>query len=231
MDRLARLNELNDIEIIPVTDARFSAYGKILKGYDVSGMIEYMKEHTPIPESGNIYVPSDGLLEGFHVMEEISSVVYGSEPVQAGYCNGRNSTYNGFEYHKASEINVAVSDMMLVLGKVSGIKDNTYDPAEAEVFFIQEGTVIEMFGDTLHLSPLKVTDEGFRDIVILPRGTNTPLSDAEKALRDLKSAQGDSEARLLLQKRKWVIAHPERTPLISQGACPGMTGENKELFY
>ena len=36
---------------------------------------------------------------------------------------------------------------------------------------------------------------------------------------------------LLLQRNKWVIAHPAREPLIRQGAYPGVTGENKELFY
>ena len=42
---------------------------------------------------------------------------------------------------------------------------------------------------------------------------------------------GDSEARLLLQKNKWVISHPQREPLMKQGAFPGVIGPNKELFY
>ncbi|MCD8007843.1 MAG: DUF4867 family protein, partial [Clostridiales bacterium] len=60
-------------------------------------------------------------------------------------------------------------------------------------------------------------------IVILPRGTNTPLE--EKTVTD------DPESRLLLQTNKWVIAHPEREPLIRQGAFPGLLGENKVLYY
>jgi hypothetical protein len=36
---------------------------------------------------------------------------------------------------------------------------------------------------------------------------------------------------LLLQKNKWVIAHPEREPLMKQGAFAGLIGENKELKY
>ena len=36
---------------------------------------------------------------------------------------------------------------------------------------------------------------------------------------------------LLLQKNKWVLAHPEREPLMKQGAHPGLIGENKELKY
>ena len=39
------------------------------------------------------------------------------------------------------------------------------------------------------------------------------------------------ESKLLLQRNKWVIAHPQREPLIKQGAHPGLLGENKELHY
>ena len=65
-------------------------------------------------------------------------------------------------------------------------------------------------------------------MVILPKGTNTPLKDEEKNQR--KNA-GDLEQTLLLARNKWVIAHPDREPLIKQGAHPGVMGENKELFY
>ena len=57
----------------------------------------------------------------------------------------------------------------------------------------------------------------------LPRGTTTPL--------EHKGEAAEAEAGLLLQKNKWVIAHPDREPLIKQGAHPGLLGENKELFY
>ena len=46
-----------------------------------------------------------------------------------------------------------------------------------------------------------------------------------------KPANREGENKLLLQKNKWVIAHPEREPLIKQGAFPGLIGENKELKY
>ena len=86
-----------------------------------------------------------------------------------------------------------------------------------------KGTAVEMYQTTLHLSPCRVCDAGFKGVVILPRGTNTPL--------DEKTPNGDPESKLLLQRNKWVIAHPEREPLIKQGAYPGLLGENKELHY
>ena len=84
-----------------------------------------------------------------------------------------------------------------------------------------------MFQTTLHLSPLKVNDTGFKGIVVLPKGTNTPLSVEEKSLL----TNEDPEQILLLQRNKWVIAHPEREPLIKQGAFPGIIGPNKEMYY
>ena len=65
--------------------------------------------------------------------------------------------------------------------------------------------------------------QGFKDIVILPRGTNTPLENRRQPVEE--------EGKLLLQRNKWVIAHPGREPLIRQGAFPGLLGENRELKY
>lgn len=223
MADLERLNQLNDVTVLPVTSPEFAPYGRIVTGYDFSGMISYMEEHTQIPENGNVYLASVPELEAEPVFQRIRNGFYGEMEIQAGYCNGRNTTYNGFEYHKGSEINVAVTDFMLVLGHVWEIQDNAYRVEDAKVFFVEKGTAIEMYQTTLHLSPCRVTDEGFKGIVILPRGTNTPLEQKTEAV--------EAEGILLLQKNKWVIAHAEREPLIRQGAHAGLIGENKELHY
>ena len=178
MNRLEELNIRNDVEIISIRDDRFSRYGRIVEGFDVSGLIRCMEEDTVIPEKGNIYVPSLKELEDLPVSREIEKLIYKGTPIQVGYCNGRNSTYNGFEYHKAIEVHVAVDDFMLVMGHCYDISDDLkYSVDQAEVFYIERGTVFEIFGTTLHLSPLRVSDRGFRNVVILPRGTNTPLSE------------------------------------------------------
>lgn len=223
MTTLERLNQVNDVPVLSVEDAEFASYGRVVTGYDMSALISFVEEHTEVPESGNVYLASVPELEAEPVLRDIRDKFYGEMEIQAGYCNGRNTTYNGFEYHKGSEINVAVTDFMLVLGHVWEIHDNTYRVEDAKVFFVDKGTAIEMYQTTLHLSPCRVTDEGFKGIVILPRGTNTPL--------EHKSEPAEAEGALLLQKNKWVIAHAEREPLIRQGAHAGLIGENKELHY
>ena len=220
---LERLNQVNDVIIRSVEDPEFASYGRIVTGYDFSPLLTYLEEKTEIPEAGNIYVASEPGLEAFPVMQALQNSFYGEMPIQIGYCNGRNTTYNGFEFHTGSEINVAATDFLLVLGHTWEIQNNTYRVEDAKVFFVKKGTAIEMYQTTLHLSPCRVTDEGFRDVVVLPRGTNTPL--------EHKGEAAEAEAGLLLQKNKWVIAHPDREPLIKQGAHPGLLGENKELFY
>ena len=220
---LERLNQVNDVTIRSVEDPEFASYGRIVTGYDFSPLLTYLEEKTEIPEAGNIYVASEPGLEAFPVMQALQNGFYGEMPIQIGYCNGRNTTYNGFEFHKGSEINVAATDFMLVLGHTWEIQNNTYRVEDAKVFFVKKGTAIEMYQTTLHLSPCRVTAAGFRDVVVLPRGTNTPL--------EHKGEAAEAEAGLLLQKNKWVIAHPDREPLIKQGALPGLLGENKELFY
>ena len=46
------------MKIYEITDPEFSAYGRILGGVDLTGMVEALKM-TPCPEVGNIYVPGD----------------------------------------------------------------------------------------------------------------------------------------------------------------------------
>lgn len=232
MNLLDHLNEVNDVTICDVSDPKFLPYGRIVTGFGWTDLIRYMEEQTEIPAEGNRYVASVPEMEALPESSRIRSVLYGGMEIEIGYCNGRNRTYNGFEYHKGSEINVAVTDFLLVLGHTWEITDNHYRNEDAEVFFVPKGSAIEMYQTTLHLSPIRVTDAGFKGIVILPKGTNTPLSEEEKAERDRLVNSGNCpEARLLLQRNKWVISHPERKPLMDQGAFPGIIGENKELLY
>ncbi|MBE5763936.1 MAG: DUF4867 family protein [Clostridiales bacterium] len=217
------LNEVNDVKIYSVFDEEFKTFGRVVEGYDFSQIIDYMENNTSIPDAGNIYVPSVEDMEKLPIKKQVEDILYGGMPIQIGYCNGRNSTYNGFEYHKGSEINIAVTPFMLVLGHVWDIEDNKFFVGKEKVFFVPKGVAIEMYQTTLHLSPCKVADSGFRGVVILPKGTNTPHQN--------KAKTKDKESMLLLQRNKWVLAHKDRKPLIDQGAHPGFIGENKELKY
>lgn len=220
---LEHLNKVNDVKIYAVTDDAFLPYGRVISDFDFSPLIEISENKTAIPVKGNFYAPSFIDFEKEPCFKEIRNTFYGGMPIQIGYCNGKNTTYNGFEYHKGSEINIAVTDFMLVLGHVWQIKDNCFTVGDEKVFFVPKGTAIEMYQTTLHLSPCRTSNAGYRDIVILPRGTNTPL--------ESRMENPTGENRLLLMKNKWVISHPDREPLIKQGAFPGLIGENKELKY
>ena len=220
---LKRLNEVNSVKVYSVFSDEFSSYGRVIEGLNFKPFADYLINHTDIPENGNIYKANIDEMEKLPECKEIKNSVFGAMEIQVGYCNGRNSTYNGFEYHKSSEINLAVTDFMLVLGHVWQINNNEFHIGQEKVFFVPKGTAIEMYGTTLHLSPCKVCDEGFKCLVILPKGTNTPLTERPNAK--------DPETKLLLQRNKWVLAHPDRKPLIDQGAHPGFIGENHELKY
>lgn len=222
---MSLLDDLNACNALPVLDSHsdaFRTYGRFVEGYDLAGEMKLLNE-LPVPEEGNAYVPSVKEMEDLPVKQEIQNCLYGGMPVQIGYCNGRNSTVNGFEYHKGSEINAAGTDLVLALGHVWDIHDLHYDLKDVKLFLFKKGDVFELYQTTLHLSPMKVDDRGYRTLVILPAGTNTDPED--------KKESRDPESRLLLKKNKWVVAHPDRKQLTSQGAYPGVIGENYELKY
>lgn len=111
------------MEIKSVHDQAFKAYGKVVEGYDCRQLIRKMEEETPLPNDV-VYVPSVEALEALPVAREISSNLYGQMPVQIGYCNGHNKHLNAAEYHRDSEVNVAVTDLILILGRQQDIAED-----------------------------------------------------------------------------------------------------------
>ena len=203
------------MEIKQVTDPAFGAYGKIITGYDCGELLAAM-EQTPVPED-TIYVASDAGMEKLPVCRLIEKNLYGQLPIQVGYCNGHNKKMNAMEYHRTSEINVASTDLVLILGRQQDVEvDDTYDTAKAEAFFVPAGTVIEVYATTLHYAPCHTQDGGFRCVVILPRGTNTDMEPVENVF---------SEDRLLFAKNKWLIGHEEGG--LPENAFIGLKGENR----
>lgn len=200
------------VKINHVNDAEFRPYGRVITGVNLDELLQAM-ESTPLP-SDVVYVPSDEELEKLSVSNLMSKSIYGDMPIQIGYCNGHNRFLNGLEYHRSSEINIAVTDMILLLGRQQDIEDDyTYDTSKTEAFFVPAGTMIEVYATTLHYAPCGVDGAGFRCVVVLPRGTNyevTPVSNA-------------GEDRLLAATNKWLIAHKDAH---IDGAFEGLKGEN-----
>lgn len=200
------------MNIQKVTDPSFGKYGKVLEGYAYSRILKEM-EHTPLPKEV-IYVPSVEELEALPEAVEFQNRGFGGLPIQIGYCNGDNQKLNALEYHRSSEINIAVTDMILLLGAQQDIReDYTYDTSLVEAFLVPAGTAIEVYATTLHYAPCTAAEGGFRCVVILPAGTNTELN---------FPAGTDGEERLITLKNKWLIAHEEAG---IEGAFCGLKGD------
>ena len=201
------------MKIQKVTDPAFRKYGQVLEGYDFTGLIKEMK-HTPVPEDV-IYVPSVEELEALDIMKDRQNKGYGGLPVQIGYCNGHNKKLNAVEYHRNSEINVAVTDLVLLIGHQQDIEpDHTYDTSKIEAFLVPAGTGIEVYATTLHYAPCHVNEGGFQCVVVLPKGTNTDLTFQTEKM---------GEDSLMTAKNKWLIAHEDAK---IAGAFNGLKGEN-----
>ncbi|WP_152655216.1 DUF4867 family protein [Oceanobacillus sp. CFH 90083] len=203
-----------------ITAEEFEKYGKILNGFDWKEWNEIMRDKD-IPHDTNQYIASDPELEKAKLTQRIAATLYAGMEVQVGYCNGPNSHLNGLEYHKGSEINIAVTDLVLILGHTGDIHKNQYRTEKLDIFYLPEGTMIEIYQTTLHFAPCKVHKEGFKCMVILPKGTNEPI--------DFNKTVTMEEDELLFMKNKWLLAHPDRKPLISKGAYPGIIGENLKI--
>lgn len=202
------------MEIKKITDPAFRKYGRVVQGIDFSDLVEAIKKETPLPD-GVAYEPSIQALEVTNAAKELRKRTYGELPIEVGYCNGHNYKLNAVEYHRSSEINVAATDAVLIVGMQQDITDDfTYDTSLMEAFLVPEGTAVEIYATTLHYAPCSVGDGGFRVAVVLPKDTNLPL----------EKGHGEREDKLMTAKNKWLIGHAEGG--LPEGSHIGLVGEN-----
>ena len=208
------------MKILSVKDPAFRKYGRVITNVNFTELVEEMKK-TPIPEEV-VYEPGVNALEALPVKKELETVTYGEMPIQIGYCNGHNSKLNAVEYHRSSEINVAATDAILLLGCQQDIEaDFTYDTSKMEAFLLPAGTGVEIYATTLHYAPCSVDGKGFQVAIVLPRGTNYPLAKEHDSVTGGKASGEDA---LITATNKWLIGHPEGG--LEEGCFLGLKGAN-----
>lgn len=201
------------MRVLNVNEDKFRKYGRVLKNHSYNNILEIMKK-LECPQN-IIYEPSIKALENTYEMKVLANEVYGGMDIQIGYCNGYNNKLNAVEYHKNSEVNIAATDLILLLGWKPDITDElTYDSSKIEAFLIPEGTAIELYSTTLHYAPCGVDGNGFKCVVVLPKGTNTDIN---------FSIHREGENTLLVAKNKWLIAHEDAN---IKNAVNGIIGVN-----
>lgn len=109
----------------------------------------------------------------------LKGTYYGGTPVQLGWYYGRNVTLEGLEYHKGSEIDVAVADWVVMLALYNDIHwepQPWIDSGLVKTSFIPFRSVFELYSWGLHFAPLHVSEnEGFCTLAALPQFTNFGL--------------------------------------------------------
>lgn len=215
LERLKRLNPT--LPLFDVHSPAFADYGRVLAGYDVSG-IAACAAQIAYPADGSAYLPSVEAFETLVAAQRVTDAVFGTLPAQMGYCYGKNDTLNAAEWHSSSELNIALTPLVLILGRRTDVRNGRLDSAAMKAFYLPAGTVVEVYATTLHFCPIQVQDAGFGCVVGLPRGTNLPLD-------------GATDDPLLFRKNKWILAHEENAALIARGVVSGIYGENYKVRY
>lgn len=203
------------MKIYNVADEKFKEYGSVMKGYDFTELLSALSE-LPIPDTGIVYEASVEILEKCSEKVKLQNNGFGAMPIQIGYVGGNNKILNCLEYHKSSEFNIALDDVVLVLGKQTQIQEGKFDTALCKAFLVPAGTGVELYGTTLHYAPMNVGEAGYRVACVLPLGTND-----KKTAIDVLSVEDE----MCAGKNKWLMAHKD-TEDAKNGTYVGLTGEN-----
>ncbi len=201
-----------------VTDSSFKQYGRVLD-IDTKEFVKAMLKKPSISE-GVVYEPADSALENLPIFKTLQDNIFGELPIEFGFCSGRNIKLNAVEYHRSSEIDIAATDLILMLGKQQDIDytANTYNTNNIELFFVPAGTAVELYATTLHYAPCRKNNEEFRCGVVLPKGTNLTLK---------TKPVPNGEDKLLFAVNKWLIGHAE-SGVDKDGGFIGLVGKNIE---
>ena len=220
MDKtLELLREKNpDLKLCSVLDPAFRRYGRVLNA-DTAELAAALAA-TPVPETGNSYRASVPELEAVKLMPLLRRVCFGEMAIQAGYCNGRGHLLNALEYHKCSEVNFSTGGLVLLLALPEQLDDGRLDSADVVGFYLPAGVLVEIFPLVLHFAPCRISEEGFRCLVVLEQGTNAPLDSVDTA--------APGEEKLLWMRNKWMTCHPD-SPQREKGAFVGIRGDNLDL--
>ena len=192
-----------------IFDPEFNEFGKVLEE-DFTELIEALKK-TPCSDNV-VYKPTEELLENVKIRDVLEREYFAGYPIQVGYCNGHSNTLNALEYHKSSEINVAETDTVLLFGREQDIINGKYDTKNVKAFILPAGKGIEMYATTLHYAPCGYKGNGYRVVIVLPKGTNY-------------AKPNNVKDPLVWGINKWLLAHPD-SPEAKEGAYVGLIGEN-----
>ena len=207
-----------NMKILPITDASFAPYGRIVEGYDVSGLLAALKT-TPCTDAV-VYVPKDEVLHQAEGAEAIGEQLFGGMPFQLGWCNGQNTKLNCLEFHRDSEFNLGTEDFILLIAKQDEIVDGVLDTSKVKAFKAPTGVLVECYATTLHYAPCSAANgQGFHVMVALPAGTNTDYRPVNTA---------NAMDKMIWARNKWLLAHPESSEA-AQGAVVALTGENIDI--
>ena len=206
------------MEILSVFSPEFRAYGRVVEGYPVQGLLDALAQ-TPLTE-GVVYVPREPLLHAAPEAQAIGEGLYGGMPFQLGWCNGHNTKLNCLEFHRDSEFNLGTEDFILLLGLQGDIADGRLDTATVKAFRCPAGVLIEVYATSLHYAPCHTDPaRGFRVMVALPENTNT----------DYRPEGGANVMdRMLWARNKWLLAHAESAEA-AQGAVVALDGVNIDI--
>ena len=208
------------MKIYSVNDKEFRAYGRVLD-VDTADFVKAINNHEAVKE-GVVYEPSVAEFEALPLSAIMKDKIYGEQPIEFGHCSGYNRKLNAVKYHRSSEVDIAATDLYLMLGKQQDIEPEkfTYATEQIEVFHVPAGTAVELYATTLHFAPCSIEPgKEFRCGVILPKHTNEALSKIDRQA---------GEDKLLFANNKWMIAH-EDSGLGKDGAFVGLQGKNLEL--
>lgn len=215
MTKLEDFRKANpDLNILDASDPSFAEFG-VKYDYPLDE-IESVMSKVAMPVEGSSYLQKIPELEATATIKAIGRDVFAGMPIDAGATIGHSDNFSAFEYHQCSELNIMLDDVLMVLAKrqVLDQKGEINPQEDGKLFYVPKGSIIELYNTTLHYAPIQITKAGYKVIVVVLHGTNSPLPEGFK-----------SDNPRVVKQGKFQVVHPVRKDKIAQGYQVALSGD------
>jgi len=199
----------------PADDPKFDPFGKAHWEIDAKDFTAAVKNaFTGTMGEQAVYEPKVDALQNLPLVNKIKETIYGGKAIQVGWIYGNNANLDYMEFNNATVTLIPVYNMVLFVATKNDLDQSTFhlSVSKTSLFYIPADAVIELFPDTLHSPPIRVSNvTGQLTVVIVPEGVG--IGSASK---------GSGIDQALYTQNRWLLGFPDN----KMGFFAGLDGTN-----
>ena len=158
------------MDCVTVFDPRFSAYGRLLPGFDTADLEQALLTRRQ-PEEGMVLVSRIADPRLLLTAKGLKTQLLGDDPASVILYSGRNTSPRRLLRARNGAFLIGAFDFLLLLTSREDLSRRRIGPDQMTAFYVPGRVLIELYDTTLHCVPCHTRDrDGMNVLMLLPGG-------------------------------------------------------------